>query len=229
MDALRKKLNILLVITIGVWWAVAYFEHPVGAAANPPPQPVTVTNTPLPVAVSGSTAVTGSVAITGTPSVNVANMPTVSLAQGTGVAITNVPTVNDGTNPTADPFQVDVSYFAGATGDPLVGSDTFTVATGKTLVIDSLSGRAYAPGATDVEYELTLTAGGNTVTHWLGGHLAPAPALLTGYFVLPLTRTLLVADGGSTATLRVVRDTAPPAGTGWFNDLVVAGHYVPTP
>jgi len=127
---------------------VAVFSTACAAQAAKRPDPVVVTNTPLPV--------TGGVSINGTPSVNVANVANVNVANTPAVSVTNTPTVNlaagnsvkveSGASPLAvrsvsDPAH---SFFHGQCvlpfQTPSPSCQAGTVPAGKVLVVESITG-----------------------------------------------------------------------------------------
>jgi hypothetical protein len=137
------------------------------------PDPVTVTNTPLPVSLQGTGSISGSVSVTNTPNVNVANtpnvnvagLPAVQLAGGTTVGITGTPSVNVANSPSVTVANSPTVTVGNDVGAPvpvrdaaipnrqpfqftfhstgLLG-DSYTVPAGKRLVVRHLNGLTQA-------------------------------------------------------------------------------------
>jgi hypothetical protein len=169
---------ILLALGLGgVVVGLSFFpRRPVAAAPPTPSIPVNITNTPLPVSLSGNGTISGNVSatqsgtwnvgITGTPSVNVGT-PTVTLGTGSTVGIngsvqvgnpaTNPVLVRDLDGPARNPFQVEVcsgtSFYC-----PSI-PNYFNVPVGQEFVIEYVSGKCEGP-AGKVSLAFNTTAGG---------------------------------------------------------------------
>jgi hypothetical protein len=129
MKASRFIVSLLLALPAGLAWADK-------------PTPVTVTNTPLPVTVSGT--VSGSTSITGT------------------VDVRNVD------NPDRQPLQAVICDFGnlGVSGAPTCGSlfQTFSVPAGKRLVIEFLSGSCMMSANIGFNMSFSTTVNGTTAS-----------------------------------------------------------------
>jgi hypothetical protein len=197
--------------------------HPQG---GPKPQPVTVTNTPLPVSLQGSATVSGNVNVANTPDVNVANQPTVNLASGTTVGINGTPTVNLGSgatvgidpsangvrdvdNPARHAFQQRVSVDAPQTG--VFSEGSFQVPSGKRLVIEFISADVAAPGGPPpLVFIQAIGGGGKSVVNIPLGQADasdPSQTVWTGN-----TFTRLYADGGTYVGVLLGSASNAPAG-----------------
>jgi hypothetical protein len=172
--------------------------------------PVTVVNTPsqpVPTAAQGTTAVTGNVGITGTPNVNIANSPTVQAQQSgpwtVGISGTpNVQVVSSLSNPVfvrdvndaAQPFRAELFARFPAS------SVTFTVPTGKRLVVEDLSAEISVSTGTRAE---------------LLGDIFVSSGLETRFFI-PTTLGISTSRGDDLLTNQVVKFSADPGATVTF-------------
>jgi len=161
---------------------------PPPSTAAPSGAPVLVQNTPLPVSV------------TGTPSVNIANSPTITLPASASV--------HDADNPARQPIQFYTTVtFSENSGDAFVSIDLSSLPENKRVVIEHVS----AFGLLPADQELTVAS----VYTWLGS----GPFVRPHFFKPEVTGNYATNNGPAkswvvSAETRLYADTRPPQGVG---------------
>jgi len=69
--------------------------------------------------------------------------------------------------------------------------------------------------------KMFVTCGGTSVTHYLTTF--STSTVYSGYWLMTMTSHHLYVDPGSTITIDVVRQTPPPASTGYYSDVILTG------
>lgn len=213
---------------LGLTLTVPLLISDITLSAQPPEnQPVTVTNTPLPITVATPLPVTGNVGISGTANVNITNttLPVTVQNPTTGVTVNNGPTapvpVENMDNPAYQPFQREIDW----TNDPtqMGGSGSFIVPEGKRLVIEQISAQIGLAAGQAWAFSVSTTVNNTTASHRF--IVTQSPITSGGdyqivYYVDRLVR--IYADPGTTVTVDV-QNTLAGNGRGWS---AVSGYLV---
>ena len=191
---------------VSLWlWALpafAQFRTVTVQNANDNPVPATIQNTPSvnvantpTVSVSGTVPVSGTVGITGTPTVNA------TITGTPAVSVTNLPTGTAGPSAltgvltkSLDNPALEPFQQTLSCGNVNGCQTTSTVPAGKELVIEYVQFFTNGPAATPIAYyDLITTAGGNSATYIF----APGPRIIPTFTVIQY-QVHIYADPGST-------------------------------
>ena len=128
--------------------------------------------------------------------------------------------VRDVDNGILNPIAIEVTWFSGTTSG-FTETSSYVVPANKRLEITEISCEAYAPGSTQVLIKMTVTCGGNTVTHYVTGF--SSSLVYVNYWLLGMTSHHIYVDPGSTITIDVVRQSPAGASTGYYSDVILTG------
>ena len=211
LPAKKLRSGLLVVAAFaGLAGLIALTDPPKSGAAASAGPGVTVLNTPLPISPTGTQTVAGTVnvgnfpgtqAVTvgNTPNVNVANMPTVSLAPGA--------TFRDADNAARQPVE---HFFHCQIFSPFLScseASPYTVPSGKELAIESLTARIVLPTTQKVTLLSAVTEVGGIPTTFFGGPSYQADDGTTAYF-LATQQVRFYADPSTTVSFNCARNNS---------------------